>query len=230
MRSHAAVVVDGERCTTLRSDPPLTLRETPGAVHMVGSAAGPVGGDDLQLDVELKAGTSLTMRSVAAQLLFPGPSGRTSHARVRVGVGAGAALAWLPEPVVLVKGADHHSETTITMAGDASVVWCDVTVLGRHAEVTGSLRQRLRVERNGGALLCTETRLGPAWPHADGAAGVGDHRVVATILVIGRRAPTVSPMPNVRAGVCTLAHDAVLITALTDSTSHLGPLLNELGG
>jgi urease accessory protein len=73
--------------TRLRSDPPLVLRPTrpagpeplprwgvdgPGTatVSLVAGAAGPVGGDQLRLDVEVGPGTALVLRSVAASLVL----------------------------------------------------------------------------------------------------------------------------------------------------------------
>jgi urease accessory protein len=236
VKAHASVVAerdafDGIRCTTLRSDPPLTLRRTADGLHIVGSAAGPVGGDQIDLDVELAAGASLSVRSVAAQLVFPGPRRQPSRATTRVALGADAVLRWLPEPVVAVRGADHRAVTRITMADRASVLWRDIAVLGRHDEESGSLRQRLRVESCGRPLLCTEVALGPTWPHAAGPVGVGARRVVATVLLVGdfnmgRSLPAVD---GVRVGACALAGDALLVTALSDSVEALTPLLVALG-
>ena len=53
MRARASVLacVDGAGRTTLprlQSQAPLLLRRTPGAVHLVGGAGGPLGGDDLR--------------------------------------------------------------------------------------------------------------------------------------------------------------------------------------
>ena len=58
----AAVVAelagDRTRCTTLRSDPPISLRDTPDGLYLVASGAGPVGGDDLHLDAAADRTTS----------------------------------------------------------------------------------------------------------------------------------------------------------------------------
>jgi urease accessory protein len=222
----------GTRCTTLRSEPPLTLRETPDGLHVVGSAAGPVGGDDTSLDVEVANAAALTVRTVAAQLLFPGANGRPSRAVTRLRLGVDATLTWLPEPVVAVRGADHRGETTIVMATGASLVWRDVAVLGRHDEDSGSVRQRLRVERDGQPLVCTDVMLGPAWPHASGPAGTAGSRVVMTLLLVGAAAtavPSLEELTGVRAGALELAVDALLVPAHTDSVSRLAPLLSALG-
>lgn len=211
MKSHAAVVAEpGERAVrfaTLRADPPMSLRPTNGALHLVGSAAGPVGGDDAAFEVAVEAGADLVIRTVAAQTLYPGRS--PSHARYEVTVRAGASLSWLPEPTIAVRGADHRVTVDIDLAADASLVWRDVIVLGRHAESSGSVAQRLRVVRDGRVLVCTENRLGPAWAHAEGPAGTAGYRVVATELVVGNSVR--ARPPGVSRGVeCSLADDAWL--------------------
>lgn len=227
MKAHARVVVERRRersrCTTLRSEPPLTFRSTPDGLHLVGTSAGPVGGDELALDVVLAAGTELTVHSVAAQLVLPSPVPVPSTMRVRVRVGEGASLRWLPEPTLVVRGADHRVTVTIDLAQDADLVWRDEAVLGRNGEPGGSLLQTLRVERRGRPLLCTEVALGPAWPASGGPAGTGGARVAAATLLAGRPAraalahrggtPTIGSR-GVRGAAYLLADDAVLLTAL----------------
>jgi urease accessory protein len=231
VNAHATVVAERDgRCSTLRSDPPVTLRPTPEGLHIVGSAAGPVGGDDIAFDVALKAGAALEVRSVAAQLVYPGARGEPSHASTRVTLAAGAALRWLPEPLVVVRGADHRVVTEIAITGDASLVWREIAVLGRHDEAAGSVRQRLRVTRDGAPLLTTDVQLGPAWPHAAGPAGTNGARVVATILLVGHAPPSLAVSPALRVGVCQLAADAYLITALADSVTPILEAMTRLIG
>ncbi len=236
MRAHARVVAEGSggrsRCTTLRSAPPLTFRETDTGLHLVGTAAGPVGGDDLTLELTVGPGASLTVRSVAAQIVLPGPGSAASSTRMVVIVGEGASLRWRPEPTVVVRHADHRLTTLISLAPDADLVWCDEIVLGRTDEPGGSLVHRLRVERDGRPLLCTEVALGPAWPTSAGPAGTGGAHVVASTLLVGaaaRAALARSAAPDgpgpVRSATLALVDDAVLVTALGDT---LGPTRRAL--
>src|SRR4051794_14611760 len=96
----------------LRSDPPLTLRPTGRhRLHVVGSSAGPVGGDVLKLDLAVGAGARLDVRSAAASIVLPGPHGEASSLTVRADVATRAALDWAPEPTVLVRGCHHRSAT-----------------------------------------------------------------------------------------------------------------------
>jgi len=229
VKAHASVVAERHRgrtrCTTLRSAAPLTFRVTAGGLHLVGTAAGPVGGDDLSVEVTLARGAALTVRSVAAQLVLPSATPAVSSMRLLITVEAGASLRWIPEPTILVRGCDHRVSTTIELGPGAELVWRDEVVLGRHDEPSGSLLQRLRVVQDGRPLLCTEVALGPKWPTSDGPAGVGAERVVASTLLVGsparfalERAAGEADLPvgsdSVRRAAFRLAGDAVLLSAL----------------
>lgn len=206
----AELVGDRTRCTTLRSAPPISLRDTPDGVYLVASGAGPVGGDDLALDLDVGCGASLVVRSAAAAMVLPGPSGQPSSLRVRARVGG--ALWWAPEPTILVAGCDHRATTTIELAEGATLVWREVVVLGRHDEPTGSILQRLHVDRAGAPLLRTELPAGSRWPGADGPAGTDGALAVTSMLVVGGDEP---PSPGgVDGAVLPLADDAWLLTGL----------------
>lgn len=208
------------RCTTLRSSPPISFRDTADGLHLVGSGAGPVGGDDLRIDVEVGAAASLVVRSVAASMVFPGPSAAPSALRVQVRVAAAASLIWEPEPTILVAGCDHRSITRIHLAAGASLVWREVVVLGRHDEASGSLLQRLHVDRDGAPLLRTELPLGPRWPGAEGPAGTDGARVVTSVVVVGLDAPQ---LPDAADGaVLQLQDDAWLLTSVEGGPDRTG--------
>ena len=209
------------RCTTLRSEPPLTIRPTGddggATVHLIGSAAGPVGGDALRLSLVAEPHALLTVRSVAATLVLPGsspdvPSQLDVCARVR----SGAHLRWLPEPTILVRGCDHRSTITLHVDSGATVLWRDVTVLGRTGEPSGSVLQRLRVDVAGRPALRADWAVGPRWPASLGPAGVGDAHAVGTAFVVGPDVPNLRPLPcpGVRVGLANLGRQAALVTAL----------------
>jgi len=143
--------------TVTRSEAPLLLRATPRAghldVHLVGGAAGPLGGDDLRLDVDVGAGSVVRVRSVAAQLAQPDPRGRSSLAVTEADVAAGAELDWQPEPLISVAGSDHRMTTLLRIATGARVRWTDAIVLGRTGEPPGRVASRLRVEIDGAVVL-----------------------------------------------------------------------------
>ena len=212
----AELAGDRTRCTTLRSAPPISLRDTPDGLYVVASGAGPVGGDDLRLDIDVRHGASLVVRSAAASMVLPGPFATPSSLRVRAAVRG--SLRWEPEPTILVAGCDHRAMTTIDLAAGATLLWRETVVLGRHCEPTGSLLQRLHVNRAGAPLLRSELPVGSRWPGAAGPAGTDGALVVSSLLVVGLDTPT----PPVDGAVLRLADDAWLVTALSGRARHPG--------
>jgi len=209
----------GTRIVTARSDAPLALRDTPTGVYLVGSAAGPLGGDDLVLDLEVRAGADLTVRTSAASVALPGIG--PSRVRVNARVEAGARCQWLPEPTVAAAGCDHHIECRVELDGDARLTWREEIVLGRHDEAAGAIEAGLSVDLDGAALVRQCLRLGPGSPGWDGPAVVGPHRAVGSTLVVGHASIAADRVPAASllgptAAVLALAGPAVQVTALAD--------------
>lgn len=224
MRARAALRAVGDgRCEVLRSDPPLTFRETSDGLQWVGSAAAPVGGDDLALALSVAAGAVLHVGSVAASLAHPGPSGAASTMSIEGDVDG--TLTWSPQPTVLVRDCDHRSVTRLRVGGHGRVVWREEAVLGRHGEVPGSMTQRLDVERAGRPLLRTQLAVGPRWPGSLGPAGTAGTRAIGSLLVVGA-GPT-HPVDGIRAAVQRLDVDAVLVTALAPRADALRAALDD---
>ncbi len=245
-RASLAVARDAggvDRCVVRRSMPPLTLRPTPGEVQLVGSAAGPLGGDELTLDVHVRPGAALVLRSVAAMMAMPGRSGEPSRFDLDVRVDAGATLVWNPQPTIAVAGCDHHTCTRVRLGPGAGVLWREELVLGRFGEASGSLRQRLDVELldAGGAgtgvpLVRTEVVVGPRYPGSEGPAGTGGARAVGSLLLAG---PAVAPasrppgavggaFPDVRLEVLEPAGSALLVSAVAPHPGALARAFDEL--
>jgi urease accessory protein len=179
----------------LRSSPPLSLRPVhtwPTAslleaghgdrLCLLSSAAGPLGGDDVTLDLTVRSGACLTVVSAAASVALAGPASQWSAMTVRARVEAGASLQWMPEPLVVAAGSQHRSHAVLDLASSAIVTWRDVVVLGRHDGGSGRAWIRMTADLDGTPLLRHELRLGPGTPAWDGPAGIGDARVVASLL------------------------------------------------
>ncbi|MFC0861260.1 urease accessory protein UreD [Sphaerimonospora cavernae] len=173
------------RLETLLSDPPLTLRRTgPARVHLVGSGAGPLGGDHLTLDVDIAPGTALEIRSVAAMLVLPGPA--DSMMTVSARVGAGASLRFSPEPTVLAAGCAHRLAVRLSLAADAEVFWREEIIFGRHGERPGRGHSRFDVTVADRPLLRQDLVVGR--PSVEGSPAVYGHaRCVGSSLVASPR-------------------------------------------
>lgn len=199
MRAAARVVVDTApdgrvRVRDLRTPAPLGARLADGELHLLGTAAGPLGGDQLHLEVVVAAGTSLIVRSVAASVAQRG-DGTTSHHHVEVMVEDGAHLAWLVEPLIAAVGCDHVSRATVQVGDGASVVWRDELVLGRSGERPGRCVSGVRIMRGAGPLLHHE--LSTARAGWDGPAVTAGAKAIGQIAVVGRPSPpTAAPGPR----------------------------------
>lgn len=186
MKASAAVTAtagpDGRtRLPVLRSQAPLVLRRTPGAVHLVSAAGGPLGGDELALDIEVQPGALLRLHSVAATVALPGRGGWSSL-RVRAVVAAGARLEWLPEPTVVSDGASHRSRIEVQLEDGAQLLLRDELVLGRTRERGGRAEVTLDVTLGRAALLRSQLGVDGTDPDTWGPAVLAGHRCAGSLL------------------------------------------------
>jgi urease accessory protein len=213
------------RVTRLRSDGPLALRESAGAVYLVGAAAGPLGGDALALELRVGDGSTLTVRQSAATLVLPGAAGAWSRLRVHAHVGAGASLRFVPEPTIVAAGCRHVLETRLEVATGGSVWWEERLVLGRANESPDEVVSRIDVERAGRPLLRHALHLGAATSSSTSAV-IGSAKAVGSVVSIGpAAAPSTIDSPAGTLGRYVLAPDACLVTATAPDAAALDRLL-----
>jgi len=237
MRAHAHLAVrrgPDDRTVIARcfAEAPLLMRETPAdrsgtCVHLVGGAAGPLGGDELDICVDVDDGADLTIRSVAASLAQPGADGRTSHAAVTVRVGEAATLDWWPEPLVSVRGSDHEMRAAVAITPTSVLRWVDEVCLGRAGEGGGRLVSRQRIEIGGVPLVTHDLHFGAA-----GSPGThGRGRVAITGLVHGPPAqPSATRLDaGIRAARFPIDARTTVWIALGDHHEQLRTALADLG-
>jgi urease accessory protein len=193
------------------------LRPTgPGRVHLVQAAGGPLGGDELGLDVRVAAGAEVEVRSAAATVAQPGPNGDAAYWSVDATVGG--ALRWWPEPTVVCAAADYRARLRVDLAEGARLVLREQVVLGRVGEVGGRYRGRLTVRVGGVPLLDTETLLDGADAALSGPTGSAGFRVFASVLVAGPDLPKLDEAahvePGARGAVLPLDGPGYLLMAL----------------
>jgi urease accessory protein len=229
VRARAAVVAEVDssghtRLTTLRSQPPLALRPTSSALYLAASAAGPLGGDELELSIVVGRGAELLLRTVAATVALPGASG-PSRLTVRLSVAAGGRLAVLPEPTVIAAGADHHTSTYAEVAAGGALTVREEVLLGRHGEPGGRYRGLLHVNVAGRPLLRHRLDLDGADPAALAPESIVGARAVGTQLQVdprwvdpqwtdGAAGPAGAAGPS--SAAMRLAGPGLLVTALGD--------------
>jgi urease accessory protein len=201
----------------LASAPPLTLRQTgPCAVHLVSTAAGPLGGDRLALELDVAPRTTLELGSVASTLVLPGDG--ESEMLVTARVGAGATLRFAPEPTVLAAGCHHRLRVRLTLEPDASVLWREEIVFGRYGEEAGRCHARFDAAfADGRPLLRQEFTVGD--PALDTSPAVfGAARCVGTTFLT---ATAGEPLVSEGVAVLPLATSGTLVSALAGDAVEL---------
>ena len=230
--SAAAGVGDGAAGTDTRTNGPGSA-----VVHLVGGAAGPIGGDELHYSVDLGPDAHVQVRSAAATIALPGPLGEASTLDITAHIADGACLSWSPQPLIVARGAHHRTTVRIELAGKARLLWREETLLGRHGEQPGSIATRLRVQRDGKVLLDHTLAAGPRYPGSLGAAVTSADNAVGTILIVDAAwegvppadrialptrdgdgaAITVMPLPGPAVLISALASDGLALRGLLDA-------------
>ncbi|GAA2812855.1 urease accessory protein UreD [Streptomyces showdoensis] len=243
LRATARIVAapDGS-LPVLESDGPLALRRTraPGPytrVTVVGAMSAPLGGDRLLLEAEVRDGARLLVDSAAATVALPGVDSAPATYDLRLTVGEGAELRWLPEQLVSAEGSELRMRTTVELAEGARLVLREEQILGRHGERPGTLATRLTVRRAGRPLLDQELGYGPGAPGGwDGPAVLGGHRATGQLLVVDpaflaeggeRGEPVESRLLGEHAVLVPLAGPAALVTAVAPDALALRRALDE---
>jgi urease accessory protein len=166
-----AVVGAGGRLTELSCQPPLTLRQVRSedadtcALCLVGTAAGPLAGDQLELELELAAGARATLRATGASLA-QGRGIEPARLAIRVRLGVGAFLDADPGALIVATQARVEVSVEIELADQAQVSWREIVVLGRSNEPSGAATIRWDITRTGRPVLRQRVRLGAVGPDA----------------------------------------------------------------
>ncbi|MFJ6580963.1 urease accessory protein UreD [Streptomyces sp. NPDC004288] len=237
LRATARIAADADGgLPLLVSDGPLALRRTRAAgpytrVTVVGAMSAPLGGDRLAIETEVRDGARLQVDSAAATLALPGRTTDPAAYDVRVRVGEGAVLRWLPEQLVSAAGSHLRMRTTVDLAATARLVLREELVLGRHGEPSGTLTSRLTVRRAGRPLLDQELAFGPGAPDGwDGGAVLGGHGATGQLLVVDpafAEKPVETRLYGENAVVAPLAGPAALVTAVAPDALALRRVLDE---
>jgi urease accessory protein len=225
--AHARAAVRPGVLAEVVSRPPITLRQVraeAGTVGLclVGTAAGPLAGDDLRLSVDIAAGAR-------AQLVAAGASiaqGGASRMATDVHVGAGGRLDADPGALVVSAGACVHLGLSMALEPTAALTWREVIVLGRTGEPAGRATLRWNVTRGETPLLRQRVDLADPglafWPGM--TAGC---RVLLSELRIDPDVDARTVVHNGTAVTQRLADGATLTTVLAPSAAAAHRVLQQ---
>jgi urease accessory protein len=208
------------RVTVLRSDGPLALRATPDGIYLVGAAAGPLGGDDLALDIDVGPGAGLVLRSAAAMVALPGRRGGPSALRITARVGAAGRLDYAPQPAVAAAGCHHRTHASVELGPGAALRWREELVLGRDGEAPGRYASRLDVTLAGAPVYRGELAAG--CPGTDGSSAVlAGARAAGGVLLVAERGPRPAAAVHEGLAVLPLAGPGTAVTAVAPDAATL---------
>ncbi|MFG6462340.1 urease accessory protein UreD [Roseateles sp. DXS20W] len=171
-----------------RHDGPLRLLktlypETARIAHavLVHPPGGLVGGDRLDIQLDVQAGAHLLVTTPAATRFYRSNAGEAAQV-VHATVGEGARLEWLPQETLAYPACIARNEVRLSLAPGASLFATEVLGLGlpaagqpfdrgrllQHLEITGQWLDRGWLDAADTALL-------------DGPCGLAGHRVLGTL-------------------------------------------------
>ena len=161
-------------------------------VYLVHPPGGVVGGDALELDVQVDPSAHALITTPAATKLYRS-SGPTATLSQRLAVKAGATLEWLPQETIAFSGSIASLSTRVELEPGASFIGMEVLCLGRPASGerfdVGRLRQRLEVRRAGEPLVVEQLSLRGGGPELGQAWGLNGHTTLGTLIAVSRLAP-----------------------------------------
>ncbi len=170
-------------------------------VVFLNTAGGLTGGDRLSFELSVGPGGHATGTTQTAERAYASSAGR-ARMDVRLTVGTGGALDWLPQETILFDRSTLQRRTRVDLAGDTRLVLAETVVLGRAAmgETVALLRlDDLReVKREGCPVLVEPLRITEA-TLAAGPAALGGRRAIATVALVAQGAE--DALPAVRAAL-----------------------------
>ncbi|MGZ8179483.1 urease accessory protein UreD [Williamsia sp. SKLECPSW1] len=146
-------------------------------LHLISTAATPLGGDHIDIRVEVEPGARLWLGTVAATIALPARGEPRSTAAWTVDVAEDGELHLAPQPTVVAAAAQHETTTRVRVAGSATALVEESAQIGRHDETGGAWSGRLWVDVDDRPMLRHRLDLGAGSVLGD------DHRAVVSRFV-----------------------------------------------
>ena len=170
---------------------------------------GVVGGDQLAIAATVGARAHALLTTPGAAKWYKA-NGKVSRQHVRLSVGAGATLEWLPQETIFYDHADVVLDQHVELAADASYIGGEILCMGRRASgesfSAGKVTQRTQIRR-GGKLIWWEqgALLGGALASPLALDG---KTVCATLIAVGKPLPA-AVLTDIRNDIANDTGDAV---------------------
>jgi urease accessory protein len=159
VRSNVLIVARPDRSPHIESTGGLAARRTePDTVHLVSSAATPLGGDSIHIRLVVESGARLRLRTAAATITLPGMTTTESHATWTLEVAGELDLD--PQPTIVAATSRHFATTVLNLSRGSSLRLVERVQIGRTDECQGFWSGSLHADIDGTPLLRHRVELG----------------------------------------------------------------------
>lgn len=162
----------------------------PTTAILITTSGGLTGGDQIDLAIDAAAGSDVLCTPQAAEKIYRAEDDEAASIDLRLTVGDGARLEWLPQEMILFDGARLRRRIDIDLKGaEARLLAGDITVFGRIARGErfghGLLADRWQLRRDGRLLWTDALRLdgeiAARLAHPAGFAGAVAQAVILSV-------------------------------------------------
>jgi urease accessory protein len=165
---------------------------------IVNTGGGMTGGDRFGIDIDVGERAAMVAATAAAEKIYRS-TGPNAEMTVKLSVGAGGRLAWLPQETILFDGARLARRIDIDLAADASLVLAEAVVFGRAAmgEIVreGLFADRWCLARDGRLVFAESVRLdGAVADKLKLPAAAGGGIALATVLLTPADEAAIAPV------------------------------------
>jgi urease accessory protein len=192
-REDSTILGRREHCGPLRVQKAL-YPEGPGLCHAIvlHPPSGIVGGDRLQIDVEVGSDAQALLTTPGAGKWYRS-AGPIAEQWVHLKVGAGATAEWLPQESIVFSGAEARMGITVELESGARYIGVETLCLGRRASgerfERGSLRLASDIRIDGWLLWQERGRIAGESPLLQSPIGLAGYSVCSTVLAAGMDIP-----------------------------------------
>ena len=139
--------------------------EEPAHMTLINPTGGHVGGDLLELEINLDEGARVLWTTQGAAKVYKS-LGEPVVSTTKIEMGTRSGLELLPDPIIPYRGSIYAQETTISMAEGAKLLYGELLYHGRVASGEhfdySSLRLKLHIDYGGAPLLRDVMEVKPA--------------------------------------------------------------------
>jgi urease accessory protein len=161
-------------------------------VVIVHPPGGVVGGDELEVTARVGPSASVQITTPGAAKWYKA-NGHVSHQKIRLEVGSGGTLEWVPQETIFFDNAQVVLDHRVTLEKEASYIGCEIFCFGRTASgesfTGGQIRQHSSIHRDGKLIWFEQLRLGGGSPAMRSPLLLSNSTVCATLIAAGKAVP-----------------------------------------